>query len=147
MVVHFPVDGGHEEGSMKISRGKETRLFKNATDSANALQYTVFMSDCSCQVNKLKSGSTVLFTFDLTCEEPSIHFPLVSLSNEIHAILRKLNRNGSDRLLAIPLDEMETSFSSLSKRTNSLVNLFNSFGFLQLSVALVCRHVVGKVIK
>lgn len=145
MIAQIPVQGGHEDGLLKVFRGNQSRIFKNSLECDRLFHYTVFLSDCSCQMQKLSSGSRVALIFDLVCSNPLTLFPPMPAMLGVTQMLEQLKDNSADRLLAIPLDKDELSFSSLSTRSNRLVGLFTSLKFLDINLAVVCHYRVGKV--
>ncbi len=143
MIVQFPIEIGHQGGSIVVNRGQLSRKFENSKDSCRYFHYTVFLSDCSCQLEELTAGRRLAMTFDIACSDPSNLFPTISTAKEVTDLLQQFSP--SDRLLAIPLKEGETTFSSLSSETRGLVSLFNSINFLEVRLAIVCQYRVGIV--
>ena len=141
MIVQFPIINGHKGGLLKINRGNQLRTLENSAESGRLFYYTVFLSDCSCQMEELTSGMRLTMSFELACSDPKI-----STSKEVTDILQRLTPKGANRLLAIPLNENETSFSSLSNGARRLVDLFSSIDFLQVRLAIITRYQSGMVI-
>ena len=145
MIVQFPIINGHKGGLLKINRGNQLRTLENSAESGRLFYYTVFLSDCSCQMEELTSGMRLTMSFELACSDPSTLFPKISTSKEVTDILQRLTPKGANRLLAIPLNENETSFSSLSNGARRLVDLFSSIDFLQVRLAIITRYQSGMV--
>lgn len=144
MIVQIPVQGGHRDGSLLIFRGDQSRKFENFVESSNLFYYTVYLSDCSCRMEPISCGTRVTLMFDLICSDPAKLFP--SVGADVVQMLGQLQPNSADRLLAIPLDKSEQSFSSLSTRSRRLVDLVSSLNFIDIRLAIVCRYRIGKVI-
>ncbi|KAI9561355.1 hypothetical protein GHT06_012312 [Daphnia sinensis] len=145
MIVQIPLQGGHEGGAIKVTRENQLCSFENTLDSSKLFHYTVFVSNAVCQMTELSSGSRVMMIFDLLCANPSTLFPPTTYLKDVASILLQLSPRGPDRLLAIPLDKEEVSFSSLAPGTRRLLDLFISMNFLHVRLALVCHYRLGKV--
>lgn len=145
MMVQLPFQGGHAGGLIKVTRENQLCSFENALDSSRLFYYTIAMSNASCHMAELLSGSRVMMTFDFICSNPSALFPSSAYFNDVSSVLQQLTPQSPDRLLAIPLDKEEVSFSSLAPGTRRLLDLFNSVNFLHVRLALVCHYRMGKV--
>ncbi|XP_057371832.1 uncharacterized protein LOC130692781 [Daphnia carinata] len=144
MIVQLPFQSGHEGGTIKVMRENQSCSFENALDSSRLFYYTIFVSNASCQMTEMSSGSRVMMIFDLLCANPSTLFPSTNYLKDVASILLELSPRGPDRLLAIPLDKDEVSFSSLAPGTRRLLDLFISMNFLHVRLALVCHYRMGK---
>lgn len=144
MIVQLPFQGGHEGGAIKVTREDQLCSFENSRDSSRLFYYTIFVSNASCQMTELNSGSRVMIIFDLLCSNPSTLFPSTTYLKDVASILLELSPRGPDRLLAIPLEKEEISFSSLAPGTRRLLDLFISMNFLHVRLALVCHYRMGK---
>lgn len=142
LIVQLPFQGGHQGGLIKMLRGKLMRTFENALESSCLFYYTAFVSNTTVEMAELSSGSMVTITFHLVCSNP----PCTTLSptklKEVASILLQLSPTGPDRLLAIPLDSNEVSFSALSPGNRRLFDLFKNMNFLEIRLAIVCHYII-----
>lgn len=145
MIVQFPIQGGHQGGCIKIIRGNLMRTFENALESSLLFHYTAFMSNCTFQMAELNSGSTVTITFHLVCSNSSSLISSPTHLKDVASMLLQLSPKGPDRLLAIPLDKNEISFSSLSPSNRHLFELFKTMNFIHVRLAIVCHFRAGRV--
>ena len=84
-------------------------------------------------------------TFDLVSTNSFPSILSTTAITQVANVLQNLKPKGADRLLAIPLQEEDSSFSCLSSGSSRLVDLFTSIDFLQIQLAHVSCHRIGKV--
>ncbi|XP_057371844.1 uncharacterized protein LOC130692785 [Daphnia carinata] len=140
MILQIPVEGGHEEGRIKVELNEQIQLFNVCEDSDRHYHVTAFYSDCDHQLEKVTFGWRLAMVFDLVLEEQIFHNTLSPPANlhsflaigHIQDILTQWTTNENDypRMLALVLDHRysptQLNFHSLKGRDRLLAGLLRS---------------------
>uniref|UniRef100_A0A0P6F5X7 Uncharacterized protein n=1 Tax=Daphnia magna TaxID=35525 RepID=A0A0P6F5X7_9CRUS len=140
MILQIPVEGGHEEGRIKVELNEKIQLFNVCEDSDRHYHVAAFYSDCDHQLEKVTFGWRLAMVFDLVLEEKMVHNPLCPPAN-LHSFLAvghiqetlaqwTTNENDYPSMLALVLDHRYSStqlnFHSLKGRDHLLAGLLRS---------------------
>ena len=154
MVLHIPIEGGHENGRFKVELGSQIRLFSTSS-SSEGCQTTLFYSDCAHQFEEVTFGWRMAFVFNLNVKTFQIPTPFLTSPDlpsflSINSFRDIINRwPQSLRLLALPLDHLYSSppkFCSLKGRDRAIVQLFRSVDGIDLHLVELTLKEVGTVV-
>ncbi|KAI9561351.1 hypothetical protein GHT06_012308 [Daphnia sinensis] len=145
MILQVPVEGGHEEGRIKVELNEQIQLFNFCEDSDRYYHVTAFYSDCDHQLEKVTFGWRLAMVFDLVLEEPMVHSPLSPPANlqsflavsHIQETLAQWTTKENDypSMLALVLDHRysptQLNFQNLKGRDRLLAGLLQSIGSIE----------------
>ena len=156
LIVQIPVDGGYEDGKMKVLRESDQHVayFNFCNESKHHFSAAAFFSDCKHEWQPVKQGNIVALEYELAWQPCSaftdcrLEFPIfLSALRRAKEALSSWNSNQSnldasmDLLLVVPLNgiylEKNLNFTSLQGSDSQATHILQSIEFIDIHLAII----------